>query len=76
MTDPARSIVVLDKSIRDDEAERIFNAIRQLRGVASVEPVGGGVTAQAIADARHRPVEDAILARAEAITEKRNRSGP
>lgn len=46
MTDRYNAIiVVLDRDIRDDDAEPLLNAIRMMRGVASVEPQVSGYSA-------------------------------
>jgi hypothetical protein len=48
-------IVVLDKSVREDDAEAngVLNAIRRLKGVAGVDPVvDGGDMGDQVAQAR------------------------
>ena len=46
-------IVTLDKNIRDDDSRKVISALRQIRGVRSVEPVVADVTL-AIATSRMR----------------------
>ena len=54
MTDRhAGYIVVLDKDIREDDAEFTLNALRMVRGVVSVEPVVSGIEVH-IAETRAR----------------------
>lgn len=44
-------VVTLEKDIREDDAQCIFDAIHMIRGVLSVKPVEGGIE-QHIADER------------------------
>jgi hypothetical protein len=52
MTDRhAGYVVILEHDIRKDDAEVILSALKQIRGVLSVEPVTAGID-QCIADSR------------------------
>lgn len=47
MTDRhAGYVVTLDRDIREDDAEAVLNAIRMVKGVASVTPVDGDAGAR------------------------------
>ena len=45
-------VVVLNRDIREDDAEAVINAIRMVKGVLSVEPVEGDVSGKLIAEMR------------------------
>lgn len=52
-------VITLDQSIREDDAEQILTALRQIRGVASVTPVADSIDVQigeqrALAELRSR----------------------
>ena len=54
MTDRINAfVVILEHDLRDDDAQAIINAIRQLKGVLDVQPHVAGFDA-AIAEARVR----------------------
>lgn len=46
-------LVILDKDVRDDDAEWIINAMRMIKGVRKVEPIIGNPDIQ-IAESRAR----------------------
>lgn len=47
-------LVVLAEDLREDDAKPLLDAIRLLRGVASVQPIESECGTQAISDARVR----------------------
>lgn len=47
-------VVILDKDIRDDDAKPIIDAIKQLRGVLSVEPQTADPLSEYTAETRLR----------------------
>jgi len=47
-------LVVLEVDLREDDAQPLLDAIRLLRGVASVQPIESECGTQAISDARVR----------------------
>lgn len=54
MTDRINAfVVILDQDVRDDDAQAIINAIRQLKGVLDVQPHVAGFE-DAIAETRVR----------------------
>jgi hypothetical protein len=46
-------IVILEKDIREDDAESTLNALRMVKGVSSVEPIISGISIH-IAEQRAR----------------------
>lgn len=56
-------VIALEDDIREDDAEHLLNAIRCLRGVARVEPVGGDPLAAQIGAMRmHTKLSDDLVA--------------
>jgi hypothetical protein len=47
-------VVTLDADIREDDAEGLVNAIRHIRGVASVEPVRADIAGDSMIRSRVR----------------------
>ena len=62
MTDRYHSLtVVLEKDIRDDDAQSIINAIKMVKGVLSVKPHVSDFTSLMAEDRARRDLEEKIL---------------
>lgn len=56
-------VVVLDHDMREDDAEAILNAIRMIKGVATVEPVVSSLLDGQIAEGRRDRLWQEALSR-------------
>ncbi len=60
MTDRhAAYLVILDKDLREDDAEPVLNALGMVKGVTSVEPVQGDMALQIATQRARRELHEA-----------------